>query len=152
MRSPTIVCRYALIALIATLVTPAVAQEGHPLTGTWYGEYAEGSQKRDLTVIMKWDGRSVSGTINPGPASVAMKTVVLNITPGKPAPEGQSSTQGIPPVFHVRFEVDMPGAAGAPARGMVFEGTIENPVAGNRKIVGMWSRGSERGPFQLQRY
>lgn len=151
MRNLTAVRRCALVAVVIACVAPALAQEGHPLAGTWYGEFAEGGQKRDLTVILQWDGRNVSGTINPGPEAVPVKSALLNITPGKPAPEGQSSTQGTPPVFHVRFEVDMPGAGGTSAQRMVFEGTIENPVAGNRKIVGTWTRGSEKGPFQIHR-
>jgi hypothetical protein len=124
-----------------TLGVVVVAQEGHPLAGTWYGDYGTEKQKRDLTLIMKWDGRSVTGTSNPGPDARPIKAVVLNITPGKPAPEGENSTTGIPPVFRVSFEID----------GMVFEGTIENPVAGNRRIAGTWTRGAERGPFQIRR-
>jgi hypothetical protein len=65
----------------------------------------------------------------------------MDITPGKPAPEGQNSTTGIPPVFKVRFEVD----------GMLFDGTLQNPVAGNRTITGTWTRGGERGAFQIRR-
>jgi hypothetical protein len=129
------------VAMAAAFAVAAAAQEGHPLTGTWYGDYGAGNQKNDLTVIMKWDGRSVSGLINPGPKSVPLKSVVMDITPGKPAPQGQGSTAGTPPVFNVRFEVD----------GMTFEGTIQNPVAGNRRIAGTWTRGSERGTFQIRR-
>ena len=99
------------------------------------------TQKNDLTVIMKWDGTSVTGLINPGPNSRPLKSVAMNITPGKPAAQGQGSTSGIPPVFHVRIDVD----------GMVFEGDIQNPVAGNRRITGTWTRGAEKGTFQLRR-
>ena len=130
-----------LVAAAVTLVNAAHAQEGHPLTGTWYGAYVSGSQKHDITVIMKWDGKSVTGLINPGPKPSPMTSAALTIIPGKPAPEGQNSTQGVPPVFQVRFEVD----------GMTFDGTIQNPVAGNRRITGNWSRGNERGTFQIRR-
>jgi hypothetical protein len=117
------------------------AQEGHPLAGTWYGDYSTGSQKTDLTVIMKWDGKSVSGLINPGPNSRPLTSVVLDITPGKPAPQGQQSTTGIPPTFKVRFDAD----------GMTFEGTLRNPVSGNRQLVGTWKRGAQSGSFQIRR-
>jgi hypothetical protein len=130
-----------LFAAAILLAVVAVAQEGHPLAGTWYGDYVAGTQKRDITVIMKWDGRAVTGLINPGPTASPLKSAALDITPGKPAPEGRGSTFGTPPVFHVRFEVD----------GMAFVGTIQNPVAGNRRITGTWSRGSEKGTFQLRR-
>jgi hypothetical protein len=117
------------------------AQEGHPLAGTWYGDYGTAGQKNDLTVIMKWDGKSVTGTINPGAKATPIRSVVMNITPGKPAPEGRGSTEGTPPIFHVRIEAD----------GMIFEGDILNPVAGNRRITGTWTRGNEKGSFQLRR-
>jgi hypothetical protein len=134
----TILTALALAAAVA--VVPA-AQEGHPLTGTWYGVYETGSQKHDLTIILKWDGKQSTGTMNPGPNAAPITSAVLDITPGKPAPEGRNSTEGIPPVFKVRIE----------AMGMVFEGTLQNPVAGNRRIAGTWMRGAERGTFQIRR-
>jgi opacity protein-like surface antigen len=130
-----------LIAGAVAVAAAAAAQEGHPLAGTWYGEYVAGTQKRDVTVVMTWDGKAVTGLINPGPDARPLKTAALTITPGKPAPEGQNSTTGTPPVFQVRFEVD----------GMTFDGTIQNPVAGNRRITGTWSRGNTRGAFQIRR-
>ena len=128
------------VAISAGSVTIS-AQEGHPLVGTWYGDYSTGSQRTDLTVVMKWDGKSVSGLINPGPNSKPLTSVVLDITPGKPAPQGQQSTTGIPPTFKVRFDVD----------GMTFEGTIRNPVGGNRQLVGTWKRAAQSGAFQIRR-
>jgi hypothetical protein len=139
-----------LFAFMMALSVATIAQEGHPMAGTWYGDYGTGNQKRDLTVIMKWDGRNVTGTVNPGPNATAIKAAVMKITPGKPAAEGVNSTLGIPPVFDVHLEFEAPTAGGGTGP-LVFEGTIKNPVAGNRTIVGTWTRGSERGPFQLRR-
>jgi hypothetical protein len=132
---------WMLTATAVFVAATVLAQEGHPLSGTWYGEYTSGTQKRDLTVIMKWDGTNVTGSINPGPEAKPIKSVVMDITPGKPAPQGRDSTEGTPPIFKVRFEVD----------GMTFDGTIQNPVAGNRRLTGTWSRGNERGTFQVRR-
>ncbi len=134
-------CACVLIVAAAALAGPVAAQEGHPLAGTWYGDYGSGSQRRDLTVIMKWDGTAVTGSANPGPNAAPLTAVTMTITPGKPAPEGRDSTEGIPPVFHVRIEFD----------GLTFQGDIKNPVAGNRRITGTWTRGSEKGTFQLRR-
>ena len=129
------------VACLAVAERESGAQEGYPLAGTWYGEYSAGNTKNDLTVIMKWDGKSVTGLINPGPNAKPITSAVMDITPGKPAPQGQQSTQGTPPVFKVHLEVD----------GIAFDGTIKNPVAGNRTIVGTWKRGNESGPFQIRR-
>ena len=130
-----------LFAVAMTLAAAATAQEGHPLAGTWYGEYGAGAQRRDVTVIMKWDGKTITGLFNPGPNASPIKSATMDITPAKPAPEGRGSTEGTPPVFKVRFEVD----------GMIFEGTIQNPVAGNRRLTGTYSRGAEKGTFQIRR-
>ena len=132
---------WILAVAVIALAVAAAAQEGYPLAGTWYGEFATGNQKNDLTVIMKWDGRSVTGLINPGPDSRPITSTVMTITPGKAAAEGQRSVEGVPPIFHVRFEVD----------GRTFEGILQNPVAGNRRLTGTWTRGGEKGTFQLRR-
>jgi len=131
---------FVVVVVISAALVTARAQEGHPLVGTWYGDYSTGNQKTDLTVIMKWSGKSVSGLINPGPNAKPLASVVLDITPGKPAPQGQQSTSGTPPTFTVRFDVD----------GMTFEGTIRNPVGGNRQLIGTWKRGAQSGPFQIR--
>ena len=132
---------WILAVAVIALAVGAAAQEGYPLAGTWYGDFATGNQKNDLTVIMKWDGKSVTGLINPGPNSRPITSAVMTITPGKAAAEGQRSTEGIPPLFHVRFEVD----------GRTFEGILQNPVAGNRRLTGTWTRGAEKGTFQIRR-
>jgi hypothetical protein len=135
--------RFGLVVVAATMLIAvgAAAQEGHPLAGTWYGDYTTGKQATDITVIMKWDGKSITGSINPGPNSKPLTSVVMDITPGKPAPQGQQSTSGTPPVFKVRFDVD----------GITFDGTIKNPVAGNRQLTGTWKRGNQSGTFHIRR-
>jgi hypothetical protein len=133
--------RVVFVAAALLVAAAAAAQEGHPLAGTWYGAWGTKAQDRDLTVVMKWDGRSITGLINPGPDARPITSAAMEITPGKPAPAGQDSTTGKPPVFRVRIEAD----------GIVFEGTIRNPVAGNRRITGTWTRGDERGTFQIRR-
>ena len=138
---PRVCLSLLALAVAALIAVNASAQEGHPLAGTWYGEYTAGKQATDITVIMKWDGKSITGLINPGPNSKPLTSVVMDITPGKPAAQGQGSTSGIPPVFKARFEVD----------GLTFEGTIKNPVAGNRQLIGTWKRANQSGTFQIRR-
>lgn len=139
-----------LFALVLSAALSAVAQEGHPLKGTWYGDFGTGADRHDLTVLLDWDGRQVTGFVNPGPDRVPIKSAVMDITPAIPAAEGERSTEGTPPEFHVRFEVDAPNAAGG-TDSFVFEGMIFNPVAGNRRILGTWTCGNESGNFQIRR-
>jgi hypothetical protein len=142
---------FFVLTFVLALTVSTVAQEGHPLTGTWYGDFGMNTKQRnDLTVIMTWDGKANTGIINPGPNAVPLKTAVMEIKPGKPAAQGESSVLGIPPTFLVRFEVDAKNKAGGMDH-FVFDGKIENPVAGNRTIVGTWTCGNRKGDFRLRR-
>ena len=122
------------LLVILGLTLSAVAQEGHPLTGTWYGEFGMSAAKRnDLTVIMNWDGKAVSGIINPGPDVVKIKLATLDSTK-----------------WTVHFEVDAKNKAGAMDH-FVFDGKLTNVVAGNRAITGTWTCGGTKGDFKIQR-
>jgi hypothetical protein len=35
------------------------------MTGTWYGDFIR-HESNDLVVILNWDGKAVSGMVNPG--------------------------------------------------------------------------------------
>jgi hypothetical protein len=143
-----------VLAAVLGLTSAAIAQEGHPLTGTWYGDFGSTPGKRnDLTVIMKWDGANITGIVNPGPNTVPIKTARMDVKLGTPGQRGQNGQPGIAPTpstFLVHFEVDTKGKAGGMDH-FVFDGKIENPVAGNRQIVGTWTCGNDRGDFRLRR-
>jgi len=149
-----------LLAAVLTLTFSALAQEGHPLTGTWYGDFGSTAAKRnDLTVIMKWDGQMTSGFVNPGPNSVPLKVARLDVKQGTAGSRGgpaqgntpaQPTVAPVPPVFMVHFEADAKNKAGGMDH-FVFDGTIQNPVAGNRTIVGTWTCGNTKGDFRLRR-
>ena len=145
-----------ILAAFLTLTALAVAQEGHPLTGTWYGEFGTaGKPRQDLTVVMRWDGQKITGLVNPGPNAIPIKTATLDVTfavnpPGRALVDVQYAKVSIPPKFMVRFEMDAPNKAGG-ADHFVFEGTIQNPLAANRKIAGTWTSGNAKGEFSLQR-
>lgn len=132
-----------LTALLVTSGASITAQEGHPLTGTWYGEYGTGAAKKDITIVMKWDGGTVTGLANPGPASLPIKAVVVEITPGRAGTRSLNNPQGtepVAPVFNVTIEVG----------DLVLAGKMVNPVGGNRSLVGTYTKGTEKGPFQIK--
>jgi len=127
-------CVVSLLMILA-LAASTVAQEGHPLTGTWYGEFVGATPKEtyDLTVIMKWDGKNVTGIINPGPDIVQIKVATLDSSK-----------------WAVHFEADAKNKAGGMDH-FVFDGKLQNIVAGNRHITGTWTCGTTKGNFKLQR-
>ena len=148
------------VAVFVAVTVPVIAQEGHPLTGTWYGDFGmTAGQRNDLTVVMKWDGSTTSGIVNPGPNVVPLKVARLDVKLGTPGQRGTPAQGGnpavpavapTPPTFSVHFEVDAKNKAGGMDH-FVFDGKLENPVAGNRTIVGTWTCGNTRGDFRLRR-
>jgi len=150
---------FFIFALLIAAAVSAAAQEGHPLTGTWYGDFGmTAGQRNDLTVILKWDGSNISGMVNPGPGVVPIKTARMDVKLGTPAQRGERGAQGAaqagtaatPSQFFVHFEVDAKSKTGSMDH-FVFDGKIENPVAGNRTMVGTWTCGSTKGDFRLRR-
>jgi len=124
---------FSLLVILA-LTAAATAQEGHPMTGTWYGDFGMSATNRnDLTVIMNWDGKMVSGIINPGPDVVKIKVATLDSSK-----------------WAVHFEADAKNKAGGMDH-FVFDGTMKNVVAGNRTINGTWTCGTTKGDFKIQR-
>ena len=123
--------RFALsvIGSLVILSNPAVAQEGHPLAGTWSGDWGAGAAKRThITMVMAWDGTSITGTINPGPDAIAVPAIALDVT-----------------TWTMRFEAD-----GKDGR-IAAEGRIDDIAATHRTIAGTWRQGTTKGDFKLTR-
>ena len=132
MRARTLSLTGILVAL--ALVAPGQAQEGHPLKGSWIGLW-EGNQTHDefVLVILDWNGREITGIINPGTDNIEITEAVLN-----------------PDDWTVRIEADTEDANGR-AVDYVIEGTIEELELPNRRIRGTWQNGSGRGDFEIRR-
>ena len=63
-----------LLISSALLIQEGLAQEGHPLVGTWHGNWGANAQNRiDVTLVMFWDGKVVTGMINPGPDATKLE-------------------------------------------------------------------------------
>ena len=132
MRASIIVATLFLAAL--TWTAPAVAQEGFPLKGSWVGSWGPSKlHSDDVIVVLNWDGKAISGTINPGTDDMVVKNASLN-------PEG----------WTVHLEADGKSAAGAAVH-YVIDGKIENLPFKNRTVTGTWKAGTESGPFKITR-
>src|SRR5215470_2587908 len=60
---------FLIVSLLACLAVAghALAQEGHPLKGTWLGDWGPSKADRNqVVVVMDWDGKQVSGQNNAG--------------------------------------------------------------------------------------
>ena len=132
-RRPVVRC---VVWLIAVMSVVALAQEGFPLVGTWYGDWGSSAQQRhEVVVVMTWDGKTIGGTIDPGPDAVPFKTATLD-----------SST------WTVHIEAERPAkGAGAPAVHYVIDGKVAELGSYNRTLAGTWTSGSVKGTFKLTR-
>ena len=129
----TFVVALALSALCAA-GAPLVAQEGHPLKGSWTGTW-EGNTVHGNTVllVLDWNGKAITGTINPGQDNIVIKSATLN-------PEGW--------VLH--FEAEGKDKAGAVIN-YVVDGKIENLAMHNRSVTGTWKSQRGSGAFKITR-
>lgn len=122
-----------LSVLAPGFARPAFAQQGHPLTGTWNGDWGIApTQRTQVTIVMTWDGKNATGVINPGPdsANASIFLDVINWT--------------------VRIEADMKDASGKPAH-VLAEGKMEDIGAYHRTISGTWKQGTVSGTLKLTR-
>lgn len=118
----------------ATFGGPVAAQEGHPLKGSWLGTWGPSkTHSNDVLVVLNWDGKAITGMLNPGTDNLRIKNATLN-------PEG----------WIVRFEAEGKDPSGKPLN-YVIEGKIENLALYNRSIIGTWRHETEKGPFKIQR-
>lgn len=125
-------CAAVVVAIVAAT---GFAQEGHPLVGTWYGDWGPSPQQRhDVTVVMTWDGKAIGGTIDPGPDAVPFKTATLD-----------SST------WTVHIEAERAAKGNTPAVHFVIDGKLANLGSYNRTLAGTWTQGTTKGDFKLTR-
>jgi len=112
---------------------PNFGQQGHPLTGTWNGDFgATPSQRAPLTIVMTWDGKEVKGVVNPGPDSTNT-VVTVDVTN-----------------WNVRFEADLKDASGKVVHASA-DGKLEDIGNYHRTITGTWRQGTANGAFKLTR-
>jgi hypothetical protein len=116
------------------MALPARAQEGHPLTGTWSGDWGPNAKDRThLTLVMEWDGKTVTGTLNPGPDAVSLDRIALDVTN-----------------WTVHLEADAKDASGKPAR-IIADGRLGDIGSWHRTLSGSWTQGAVTGEFRLTR-
>lgn len=123
-----------LACLVAGFALTMLAQEGHPLTGTWHGDYGTSpTQRTPVVFLMHWDSKKVEGKVNPGANSTPLKAATLDASK-----------------WAVHIEADVKDAAGK-LTPMVFDGKLDNVGSYNRTITGTWTSGTQKGDFKLTR-
>ena len=132
MRAPFV----PLIACTVLLVfgMPAAAQEGHPLKGSWIGQWESNETHGEfIVVVLDWDGERITGVVNPGTDNMPIDNATLD-----------------PEAWVFRFEADAEDASGTTWH-YVVEGRIEDLELPNRGITGTWRHQNDGGAFEIRR-
>src|SRR5712692_4173469 len=115
------------LSVALMLAAPAMAQFGHPLKGTWSGDWGPSKENRTHVVLeLNWDGKAITGRINPGPTEVPLGSATLD-----------------PSNWSVHLEAERKDPSGD-VTGYVIDGKLENIGAYQRFITGTWSQGSAK--------
>jgi hypothetical protein len=124
----------AAVLVFTAFAATAAAQFGHPLKGSWSGDW--GPDKRNRTRVLldlNWDGKAITGTINPGPNGVPVQKAEVD-----------------PTTWNVRLEGEGKDASGKPVR-YVIDGKVENLGSYYRSMSGTWRQGAAKGDFKVTR-
>jgi hypothetical protein len=119
----------ALLAsfLVAGISVLAFSVVDDPLSGTWIGDWGPSEWDRNqVTVELKWDGKSLTGTVNPGPNAVELKKATFDA-------KGNS----------VHFEADVVSRRGGQIH-YVIDGKVEKGT-----MTGSWSHDNLKGDFKI---
>ena len=113
--------RVLLMSLMLSVAAVGHAQEGFPLDGTWRGQRVAGTDTPVTSVmVLGWDGKTISGLIDPGPKSI-------QITKAELIPEG----------WRVKIEAHTKSG-----EAISFTGAIGKLGAYDRTITGTWIEGA----------
>jgi hypothetical protein len=116
--------------------TPVLTQvalnegQGHPLKGIWLGDWGTDRSNRQIVLIeMNWDGKTLTGRLDPGPNGISFTKAELNHND-----------------WTVHLEAEANGVR------YMIDGKIENLGLANRSIVGTWVQGNQKGDFKITRH
>ena len=134
------------------LAAAALAQEVHPAKGTWVGYWGPTATENRLMIVMDYDGRNLTGVVNPGANAIPIKRARLDITPGKPP--AKPGEPGGEPTFKMHIEADTKDAKGN-SISIVADGTMKQVGLPGRSMVGTWTQTSGgktvKGDFRISR-
>jgi hypothetical protein len=112
--------------LILGIAVVALTAADDPLSGTWVGDWGPTPTHRNqATVELKWDGKTLTGEVNPGPNAVELKSTTFDPKSGA-----------------IHMEADATGRRGA------VHYTIDGKVEGDT-ITGSWNHDDRKGGFKI---
>jgi hypothetical protein len=134
---------WILLLAYLTITLPVHAQAGFPLKGTWSGEWwLKPGEEHRLLLEFDWDGKTLTGVLNPGRDAVVMQKLSLE------PPSGGVAEASMPWTLH--FEIDLKDETGRVVRHVV-DGKLQNIGAFAGFVTGTWTAGTQKGEFKIVR-
>ena len=131
--------RVFALLFCALIAASALPQEGHPAKGTWVGFWGPSESPNRVVIVMDYDGKNLSGSVNPGSNAIPIKVARMDITPGPP-PAKPGDPVG-EPTFKLHIEADSKDAKGN-SISIVADGTMQDVGLPNRLLAGTWTQTS----------
>jgi hypothetical protein len=127
-----------MLALLMALALPSTlgAQFGHPMKGQWSGEWGPKNNPNRLLLNLDWDGKEITGIINPGPNAATVKSVTFDYTD--------------PTAWGVKITAEGKDASGKPVA-ITVDGKLENLGAYTKLFHGTWNQGGQKADFTVTR-
>jgi hypothetical protein len=119
----------ALVSLLTCLLMTVsiFAQQPDPLTGTWKGDWGPSARDRNpVTVQLKWDGKALTGTVNPDSGPIQLQKSTFNAGTGA-----------------VHMEAMAPGRGGSMYH-YVIDGKLDKGA-----MTGSWNHDNVKGDFKI---
>ena len=127
MRRKTVcmVCLFVCFAIGASGAGKPMGAD--PLSGTWTGDWGPSAADRNtVTVELKWDGKALTGTVNPGPNAVVLQKCTFD-----------------PKTGVVHMEADAKGRRGNDIHYLI-DGKVDNNT-----MTGSWNHDNRKGDFKI---
>lgn len=127
------------LALTLALVIPSTAgaQFGHPMKGQWSGEWGPKNNPSRLLLNLDWDGKEITGVINPGaPNAATVKSVTFDYSN--------------PTAWVVKITAEGKDPSGKPIS-ISVDGKLENLGAYMKLFHGTWVQNGQKGDFTVTR-
>jgi hypothetical protein len=132
----SIVHRVCAVVLLAAFPAALGAQYGHPMKGQWSGQWGKDEQR--LLLDLNWDGKEISGVINPGANGTMIKTATIDYTDTRAGK------------WTVKLVAEGKDASGKPVT-IEADGVLENIGSNYRVYHGTWTQNGVKGEFTVTR-
>ncbi len=124
MKTLHLVCLALCLAIAVSVFAQPPAD---PLSGTWKGDWGPSPGDRNqVTLELKWDGKVLTGTVNPGPNAVEIQKATFD-----------------PKKETIHFEADAKNRRGNTVHYLVDGKVVKDTMTGT------WSHDNRKGDFKI---